>query len=122
MLRIHLHSKTDCYTVTSSFTQTFDPDWGGSDIDDDNVKVNLWSCVWFGNYYQSDEKGQTKDPIKWRVLKKDGNDLYLMADKLLDVSLNASLINVTFNHVRSVESLQSLIRHIVTVMLRSKIK
>ena len=83
---LHLDlSKTDCYTVTSSFTQIFDPDWGGSDIDDDNVKVNLWSCVWFGNYYQSDEKGQTKDPIKWRVLKKDGNDLYLMADKLLDV-------------------------------------
>ena len=26
-----------------------------------------WDCVWFGNYYQNNIKGKTKNPIKWRV-------------------------------------------------------
>ena len=44
--------------------------------------VTTWDCIWFGNYWQSDEK--TKEPIKWRVLSIDGDDAFLLADKSLD--------------------------------------
>lgn len=43
-----------------------------------------WDCIYFGNYYQNDINGQSKEPIKWRVLKKNGNDVFLLADKGLD--------------------------------------
>lgn len=42
--------------------------------------------ILFGNYKQSSdgEGGFKKDPIKWRILKKDGGDLFLLSDKILD--------------------------------------
>lgn len=43
-----------------------------------------WDCIYFGNYYQNDINGQTKEPIKWRILKKNGNDVFLLSDKALD--------------------------------------
>jgi len=46
--------------------------------------VVTWDCVYFGNYYQSDTTGTTKEPIKWRVLSVNGNDAFLLADKNLD--------------------------------------
>lgn len=47
--------------------------------------IVTWDCVYFGNYPQSDITGQTKEPIKWRVLSVEGNDAFLVADKNLDV-------------------------------------
>lgn len=48
--------------------------------------VSTWDCVYYGKYPQtlgSDGKFKN-EPVKWRVLSKDGNDLFLMADKALD--------------------------------------
>lgn len=50
----------------------------------DSNGVTTWDCVYFGNYYQSDATGTTKDPIKWRVLSVDGDDAFLLADQNLD--------------------------------------
>lgn len=50
----------------------------------DSNGVVTWDCVYFGRYPQSDATGQTKDPIKWRVLSVDGNDAFLVADTNLD--------------------------------------
>lgn len=51
-----------------------------------------WDCVTFGNYWQNDtnndgnaDKNDAKEPIKWRVLSIDGDDMFLLADKCLDV-------------------------------------
>ena len=43
-----------------------------------------WDCVYFGSYPQSDITGRVKEPIKWRVLSIDGNDMFLLADMCLD--------------------------------------
>ena len=51
----------------------------------DTTGNTIWDCVYFGNYYQNDVEGKYKEPIKWRVLKVDGNDAFLLADKGLDV-------------------------------------
>lgn len=47
-----------------------------------NNGVTTWSCIYFGNYYQSNEN--IKEPIKWRVLSVDGDDAFLLADQNLD--------------------------------------
>lgn len=47
-----------------------------------NNGVTTWSCIYFGNYYRSN--GNTKEPIKWRVLSIDGDDAFLLADQNLD--------------------------------------
>lgn len=44
-----------------------------------------WDCVYFGSYWQKDSDGNIdktseKQPIKWRVLSVDGDDLFLLAD------------------------------------------
>lgn len=44
--------------------------------------VTTWDCIYFGNYYQS--SSPAKDPIKWRVLSVDGDDVFLLADQNLD--------------------------------------
>ena len=59
--------------------------------------VTTWDCVYFGNYYQSDATGNTKDPIKWRVLSVDGDDAFLMADQNLDAKpYNTFFTSVTW--------------------------
>ena len=59
--------------------------------------VSTWDCVWFGNYYQSDTTGKTKDPIKWRVLSVNGNDAFLVADQNLDAKrYNETYTSVTW--------------------------
>ena len=63
----------------------------------DSNGVTTWDCVYFGNYYQSDATGNTKDPIKWRVLSVDGDDAFLMADQNLDAKpYNTSDTSVTW--------------------------
>ena len=46
--------------------------------------IVYYSCVYFGNYPQSDGTGVNKEPIKWRVLSVKGTDAFLIADSLLD--------------------------------------
>lgn len=63
----------------------------------DSSGVTTWDCVYFGNYYQSDTTGTTKDPIKWRVLSVDGDDAFLLADQNLDAKpYNTSYTSVTW--------------------------
>ena len=58
----------------------------------DKTGFTTWDCVYFGNYWQEDTNGDgkanqsdAKTPIKWRVLSVEDNDVFLMADKSLDV-------------------------------------
>lgn len=49
------------------------------------------SSIYFGNYQQSDASGNTKEPVKWRVLANNENangSLFLLADQNLDVQLS----------------------------------
>lgn len=57
-----------------------------SDPVTDKDGITTWDCVYFGHYPQSaDENGGFKtEPIKWRVLKVDGDDAYLLSDKCID--------------------------------------
>lgn len=41
-----------------------------------------WDCVYFGNYFQNDAK--KKQPIKWRVLSVNGDDVFMIASRCLD--------------------------------------
>lgn len=45
-----------------------------------------WDCVYFGHYPQSSDGsgGFNNDPIKWRVLSVDGNEVLLLADQILE--------------------------------------
>lgn len=55
------------------------------------------SNVYFGNYYQSDANGNTKEPVKWRVLSNAGGKLFLLADQNLDVKqYNSSYTSITW--------------------------
>ena len=58
------------------------------------VAYKTRECIYFGNYWQEDTNGdgvvdQTDDkqPIKWQVLSKNGNDVLLLADKILDCKI-----------------------------------
>lgn len=65
----------------------------------DSEGNTIWDCIYFGNYYQNDTEGQIKEPIKWRVLKIDGNDAFLMADKSLDTrKWNETQVGVTWEN------------------------
>ena len=41
--------------------------------------------IYFGNYAQTDSTGNTKEPVKWRVLKNADGQLFLLSDQNLDV-------------------------------------
>lgn len=50
-----------------------------------------WNCIYFGNYWQTDtngdgiaDKNEKKTPIKWRVLSKNGDDIFIQSDMNLD--------------------------------------
>lgn len=52
--------------------------------------IATWDCVYFGKYWQNDTNGDGKidnedemQPIKWRVLSVDGEDVFLLADRNL---------------------------------------
>lgn len=45
--------------------------------------VTTWDTVYFGSYMQSEDTS-VKKPIKWRVLSVNGDDAFLLADKILD--------------------------------------
>ena len=51
-----------------------------------NQPCVTWDCVYFGSYWQKDSEGNIdktseKQPIKWRVLSVDGDDLFLLTDE-----------------------------------------
>lgn len=63
----------------------------------DSEGVSTYDCIYFGNYPQSDATGETKEPIKWRILSIEGNEAFLSADKNLDVlKYNEIYQNVTW--------------------------
>ena len=65
----------------------------------DSEGNSVWDCVYFGEYYQNDASGNTKEPIKWRVLSVDGNDAYLLSEKALDVKpWNETQVGVTWEN------------------------
>lgn len=55
------------------------------------VEMNTCDTVYFGEYWQEDTDGNgvinqndDKMPIRWRILSKNGNDAYVIADQVLD--------------------------------------
>ena len=55
------------------------------------TQYTTWDCIYFGEYLQEDtnnddivDEKDEKQPIKWRVLSIDGNDAFLISDKILD--------------------------------------
>ena len=55
------------------------------------VKMRIRDTITFGSYWQEDTNGDgvadqddDKQPIRWQVLSVDGDDVFLLADKVLD--------------------------------------
>ena len=58
-----------------------------NDDGDKNIKAvygTLPSDIWFGTYPQNDGTGVQLEPIKWKVLNQNGNEAFLVADKVID--------------------------------------
>lgn len=70
----------------------------------DSNGVSTWDCVYFGHYWQEDTNGDgkadkkdEKQPIKWRVLAVNGDDLFLLSDCNLDSHrYNENFLEVTW--------------------------
>lgn len=59
--------------------------------------IVTWDCIYFGHYPQSDITGETKEPIRWRILYMDGNDAFLIADRCLEIkNYNETMEEVTW--------------------------
>lgn len=57
----------------------------------DENGTTTWDCVYFGKYWQDDtnkdgvaDENDEKTPLKWRVLSVNGDDVYLLADKIIE--------------------------------------
>ena len=53
-----------------------------------NPRIDKWGCatygkITFGSYYQNRSKA-VKAPVKWRILKINGDDAFVLADQALD--------------------------------------
>lgn len=44
--------------------------------------AGYWDCIYFGHYYQ--KNSSQKQKIRWRVLSKSGDDVFLISDEVLD--------------------------------------
>ena len=73
-----------CFAPGKAFAKEASPE--PSDPVINEAGVTTWDCVYFGHYPQGADGngGFLTEPIKWRVLKVDGTDAFLMADKNLD--------------------------------------
>ncbi len=68
------------------------------------VKMRVRDTITFGSYWQEDTNGDgvadekdDKQPISWQVLSVDGNDVFLLADKVLDCQpYNTEYTSVTW--------------------------
>ena len=62
--------------------------------------ITVWDCLYFGNYLQSHERDgsyRTKQPIRWRVLSVNGDEAFLLADRVLDTKeYNEGYADVTW--------------------------
>ena len=56
----------------------------------DDADTTIYDCIYFGNYPQSDNTGETMEPIKWRVLSVKGTDAFVMSDSILDYVSNSN--------------------------------
>ena len=68
----------------------------------DKNEITTWDCIYFGHYPQSSDGqgGFVNEPIKWRVLLVNGNDAFLMSDKILDsMPFNIEKKNDTSNYI-----------------------
>lgn len=77
-------SAKDGLVTESNEKETFTDSGLSNPVIDEEGNVT-WDCVYFGNYVQTDTEGDSKDPIKWRVLSVDGKDAFLLADCVLDM-------------------------------------
>ena len=64
-----------------------------------------WDCVYFGNYYQNDAK--KKQPIKWRVLSVNGDDVFMISNRSLDYQKYSENLSENSNDVWEKSSLRS---------------
>ena len=62
-----------------------------TELQNPRVEMNTCDTVYFGSYWQGDTNGDgvadqndDKTPIRWRILSRNGNDAYVMADQVLD--------------------------------------
>ncbi len=63
------------------------------------IKGGQASSVYFGNYQQSDTTGNTKEPVRWRVLSDADGKLLLLSDQNLDVQpYNSSHTSITWEN------------------------
>lgn len=69
-------------------------DYGISNPCIEKVTLTEWDCIYFGNYWQNDTNGDgiankndKKEPIKWRILSQNGDDVFLLADQNLDCQI-----------------------------------
>ena len=60
-------------------------------LENPRVKYQTRNTIYFGNYWQEDTNGDgvadqkdKKTPIKWQILSRTGEDLFLLADSVLD--------------------------------------
>ncbi len=68
--------------------------------------VTTWDCVYFGRYWQNDtnkdgtaDRKDAKEKIKWRVLSVDGDDVLLLADKVIAYQpYNETWLGVTWEN------------------------
>lgn len=66
--------------------------------------TTTWDCVYFGRYWQNDtnrdgtaDRKDAKEKIKWRVLSVDGDDVLLLADKIIAYQpYNETWVDVTW--------------------------
>lgn len=77
---IHIHAETPVnYSDTSYILQS---PWLVQG--EDGIEYMAYDIVKFGSYPQSDISGEKKEPIKWRVLDVNGDNVLLWADSILD--------------------------------------
>ena len=57
----------------------------------DEKGTTTWDCVYFGKYWQEDtnkdgvaDQNDEKTSLKWRVLSVNGDDVYLLSDKIIE--------------------------------------
>ena len=82
------------FLLTSCRTSSDEQKTGRTDhteLQNPVVIMNECDTVYFGNYWQNDTNGDgiadqndEKTPIRWRILSKEGNDAYVIADQVLD--------------------------------------
>ena len=64
---------------------------------DKNDKNYNWETVTFGSYPQSDERGNTKEPIEWIVIDKKGGAKLLLSKYIIDCKpYNNDYVNITW--------------------------